>query len=181
MFKNSRYKSLDDYQGEVQNDLLKMVNTVHDEVQYIAELSHLKPLFAKLNEIGSLKDGLIDKLPPNYVNVLFDVEYCKKTGNMLVKDSFNPDEYIMTLEELGLYKEYQELLQDFTPVVGTKIKDTKVKEVSVIREKLYQNPSKEFVDKLVDLPDGDYTVFVEVEGVSLKYKRKVDLSFLDVK
>jgi len=75
-FKRSKYKTVDDYKKSVQQDMVVLVNTVHDEIDYLIDGKLLKPILKKVSNISTLKKT-INKLGLPYLNFLFDIEFDK--------------------------------------------------------------------------------------------------------
>lgn len=78
MFKESVYKNIEDYKQEVNQDMVIMVNTVHDELNLGVDKFQLKPLLKKIVTLGTAKT-IQDKMGMPYMNFLYDVEF-SKTG-----------------------------------------------------------------------------------------------------
>ena len=170
-----KHANAHEYLREIQNDVLILFCTVHDEIDVIVDTKLLKPVMKKLADISSCKK-VMDKVGYPYLNFVFDVEFSSKDSSWTAKDSIDIYSVPNSAYEHNLQKEFYELLSECSPKVADTVEQTSGEddyfEISV--DKL----SNKLLSKLDGLPDGDVVIIVSTKEGSFEYDRKVDITDL---
>jgi hypothetical protein len=173
----SKSKKLDYYLRRIRTETVHIVLTVHDEIDYLADFSILKPLTKKLSQALDISE-YYKKYNVPFIRYLFDIEY-DEWGAWTAGKAVDVYSLPVSREENTAYNSYKEAVDILKGSVSEANTESDIIPLMKVDFTSTDIKVEEFVARLEKLPEGKTVFKVKVsEKKSLKFYKCLEQNAL---